>query len=345
MILLTPGPCMTSDSVRAAGGMRDMNHREPAFRELMAEVRAHLGWLSEGHLAYLLGGSGTAAAEAMMTSCVGDGKTLIVTNGYYSERLCDIATAHGMDHEHLRFAWRDPIDLDAVDAALKSGQFEALAVAHQETTTGRLNPVDAIAAICDKYGVTLLLDAISSLGAEAIPFESVPAVCCASNKCLHGLPGVSFVMVRADLAERMKSIEPRSYYLHLPRYTGESPPLTPPVPALAALRQALRELDHDGGWEARHATYAKRSAFLRSSLVHRGYRFAIPIEDSSSSVTTVSLPPGKSFDGWFGENYAEGFVIYGCKGELSEGWFQVAVMGDLTDAVLQRWLDIVPSGR
>jgi 2-aminoethylphosphonate-pyruvate transaminase len=341
MVLLTPGPCMTSDSVRMAAAFPDLNHRDPAFLEMVSEVKNGLLTVypgAESFVPYLIGGSGTAAVEAMIISYLEPSWTvLVLENGYYSGRVADILKVHRIPHKELAFGWLDAWDLETIERALRTGQFQAVIGTHHETTSGRLNPVSALADLCTKLGVHCLVDAMSSFGADDIDFRGIGAVCSSSNKCLHGVPGVSFVLAHPSEAERMRTVPRRSYYLSLPMYEGDRPPLTPPVPALAALRQALRELE-GGTASGRRATYEARANLIRDGLAGRGFGFAIPRHEFSCSLTVASLPSGWTWDAWFAANLEAGYMLYECKGDLRDRFFQVANMGELSGEQLEGWL-------
>jgi 2-aminoethylphosphonate-pyruvate transaminase len=341
MILLTPGPCRTSETVRLAAAGPDLNHREPEFLALLAETKDRLCGVYPSLAAYrpyLLGGSGTAAMEAMVTSCVAEGPVLVLDNGYYSERMDAILGAHGIRHRTLAFDWRGPIDLGVVQAALAGERYEAVYACHHETTTGRLNPIAAIGELARGHGARLLVDATSSFGADPIEDPAPDALCAAGNKCLHGIPGVAFAFVREDLAAGMESHPRRTYYLHLPMYGGERPPLTPPVPGLAALRQALRELEAQGGRAAREARYRRHARVMRHALEQSGMPALVADAESSCALVTAALPAGWSYDRWFEANHERGYVIYGCKGPLADSHFQVSPMGELEDVHIDGWV-------
>ena len=343
MILLTPGPCATSESVRQSAAAEDVNHREDAFLEVVVDVRHRLLSLYdglEGFVPYLIGGSGTAAMEAMVTSCVGSGKSLIITNGYYSERMAELFEVHRMPHEVLSFDWLSEIDVQRLTAILNAGSFKAVFVTHHETTTGRLNDLAPISKACKEAGVALYVDAISSFGSDELPLEGVTGFCASSNKCLHGIPGVSMVFLQEEKAVQIRSSLPRTYYLHLPRYEGKIPPLTPPIPALRALRQALQELDSVA---SRNASYLAKKRILQEAASSKGWTSPLQEEDQSSTLLMLNLPLNMSFDGWYRKNLEAGFVIYGCKKELFERFFQVSVMGETTAAEMQQWSNFVAS--
>lgn len=342
MVLLTPGPCQTSDTVRAMAAMPDLNHREEAFLEIYSDTRKRLlniypgtkGWQS-----YVLGGGGSAAMEAMATSCVSSGPVLVLENGYYSARMAEIFRVHAIPYERMSFGWLDPISLVQLADRLSKRYYEAILLAHHETTTGRLNALEGIGKLARERGIRLLVDAMSSFGADPISFEHVDALCASSNKCLHGIPGVSFVLASPEVAALIPTVKPRTYYLDLAHYAGDEIRSTPPVPALAALRQALIEMG-PGGAAARHSVYAKRAEKIRKALRERDLVFVVEPSKGSCSLTVSEIPPKFSAEEWFAANRAAGYELYGCKGDLKDRYFQIANMGELTDAQIDGWLQV-----
>lgn len=361
MILLTPGPCMTSESVRQAGALPDLNHRDPAYLDLVSEVKNRLvrvypqmveqsfGNPSLKHddplppagsawVPFLIGGSGTAAVEAMLTSCVDQGPVLVIESGYYSGRFKEILTAHQVPFDVVSVPWLEPWPMPLI--AEKVADYEAVVCAHHETTTGRLNPVDKLSRICSDAYVNCLVDAVSSFGADPLDLSYVHAVATSANKCLHGIPGVSMVFVRDWLMEEMSGFPRRTFYMDLSLYVGDSPPLTPPVPAVSALLQALREMP--GGAAQRQSTYQQRAEKIRATLASCGLQPAIPADQSSCTLTTAQIPDGYTSEGWLAANRQHGYLLYGCKGELKEEFFQVANMGELTDEMIDGWIELLP---
>ncbi|MCW5942724.1 MAG: aminotransferase class V-fold PLP-dependent enzyme [Fimbriimonadaceae bacterium] len=340
MILLTPGPCMTSDTVRRAAGQPDLNHRDPAFAELQAEVKARLLRVYPGLESFvpcLIGGSGTAAVEAMVASCVREGPVLVIENGYYSARIRELLEVHRIPHDTLSYPWLGAWDLNEIRRTLDRRRYEAVVATHHETTTGRLNPIEALADAARPSGCRVLVDAMSSFGADPLSPIGLSAIAASSNKCLHGLPGVSFVFVEPGLAEAMSRGTARTYYLHLPRYFGDRPPMTPPVSALAALRQALREMP-EGQAASRHRDYARRATLIRAGLDDLGATFAVPEAESSCALVVPTLPSGYRLDVWLAANRRRGFALYETKGDLATAYYQVSPMGEVRDDQILAWL-------
>ncbi len=237
------------------------------------------------------------------------------------------------------------MDLAAVERLLATEPAitHVLAV-HHETTTGRLNDIGALGALCRRRGVPLLLDAISSFGGESIEFDAwnLEAVAGVANKCLHGAPGVAFVLARKS-ALTTRASGATSVYLDLFRHHVEqergSTAFTQAVPACQALDEALRELAESGGWRARHAHYRSLSERVFHGLRALGVRPLLPIEEPSSAVlTSYRLPAGCDYPSLHDALKRAGFVIYAGQGTLAAEIFRIAVMGDLSRADVERLL-------
>jgi 2-aminoethylphosphonate-pyruvate transaminase len=355
-ILLNPGPVSLSEGVRRAATRVDLCHREPEFFEVQDRVIQGLldvyGCDSGQWAAVLTGGSGTSALEAMMASLLpGDTHVLVLENGVYGERLSRIAGIYGIRSEALKAGWGEAIDLDALDRMLATGKFTHVAAVHHETTTGRLNPVAEIAAACTRHEVSLLLDAVSSFGAEAIPFHepSLMAMAATANKCLHGIPGLAMVLCRREALQQ--GIEPRSLSLHLPAWAEhqarQSTPFTPAVNAILALAQALEELRQQGGWRARRARYLQLATRVADTCRALGVAEWLPAQESSCVLRSYHLPGDLGYDELHDGLKQQGFIIYAGQGDLATRLFRVSTMGEISDydmARLEQALKMVIAG-
>ncbi len=344
-ILLTPGPVSLSEGVRHAVARIDLCHREPEFLKLQDKVIQGLLDIYQCDpvvwTAVLIGGSGTFAMEAMMASLVpSDANVLVLENGVYGERLSHIASIHGIPHQALSVAWGEGIDLQSVADLLGSGKFSHVAVVHHETTTGRLNAVDKIASLCSEYKVQLLLDAVSSFGAETIPFEqtSLQALAITANKCLHGVPGLAIVLCRSEALKQ--DIKPRSLSLHLPGWADQqakqSTPFTPPVNAMLGLKQALKELKKQGGWKSRRSRYLKLATHVADTCDELGVKPWLSATQSSSVLRSYHLPTGLTYKELHDGLKQQGFIIYAGQGELESQLFRISTMGEISDYDLAR---------
>ncbi|MCY0387940.1 2-aminoethylphosphonate aminotransferase [Robbsia sp. Bb-Pol-6] len=354
MLLLNPGPVTLSERVRRSLLQTDLCHREDEFFDLQDEIRARLldvYALDAARWApVLLTGSGTAAVEAMMSSLPGaDARLLIIENGVYGERMSAIATRHGIAHETVRHAWGAPVDVAAVIARLDTATpampaVTHVGIVHHETTTGRLNAVGAVGAACRARGIGVLLDAVSSFGAEMIDFAGwgITAAAATANKCLHGVPGACFVIAARDA---LAQAAPRTLYLDLPAWAraqdARGTPFTPSVHAYYALLEALREFADEGGLDARQARYAALADQARAGLAAMGIEGLLEPRDASVVLRAYRLPDGIDYPLLHDTLKRHGFVIYAGQGALAKAMFRISTMGAITAPDIDRLLAVI----
>lgn len=347
MILLNPGPVNLSERVRAALAGPDLCHREPEFADLQGRVIEALTAVYElpqnDWRAVLVSGSGTAAVEAMIASLVPREAHLVtLENGVYGERLTTIARAHGIAVTPLTTGWDSAIDESALADILKAQTGPTwVAAIHHETTTGRLNDLAAIGEICRHYHAPLLVDGVSSFGAERLAFSDWNIAACAAtaNKCLHGAPGMAFVIVREKL---LASSAGRSVYLdlggHARAQAAASTAFTPAIPALYALDAALAELEEEGGWQARHEHYHLLAEKLRGGLADLNISPWLAEENSSVVLRSYNLPSGFTYEQLHDQLKQRGFVIYAGQAGLVHELFRLSTMGAIEVADIERLL-------
>jgi 2-aminoethylphosphonate-pyruvate transaminase len=351
MILLNPGPVNLSERVRTAFLGPDLCHREVEFANLQDEIRERLlaiyGLDPDRWAAILLSGSGTAAMEAMISSLVpSEGKLLIIENGVYGERLSKIAQIHGITHTPLHYSWGAEIDIKQLEQVLKADStITHVAVVHHETTTGRLNDLATIGALCRQQKVQLLVDGVSSFGAELLAFEDwgINALAATANKCLHGAPGVAFVIARRD-SLTMPSLQ-RSLYLDLATYCQEqdrrNTPFTPAVQSFYALLEALRELADAGNWQARRKHYRRLADLVADGFSKMDIEPLLSRQSSSCVLRAYHLPANLSYKILHDQLKGQGFIIYAGQGGLIAKIFRVSTMGAITTQDIQRFIAVV----
>jgi 2-aminoethylphosphonate-pyruvate transaminase len=353
-ILLNPGPVTLSERVRTALTAGDWCHREPEFAALVREINSELAAvhpeLSGDYDAVLLTGSGTAAVEATLATFAPDRRrTLVLANGVYGERMARMLASHGKPHRVLAHDWTAPLDLPALERALsEDAAISHVAVVHHETTTGRLNDLEAVARICQAWGASLLVDAVSSFGAEAIAGRdwNLAAVAGTANKCLHGAPGLSFVLARRELWAG--AAQPGSVYFDLRAYhrgqhgDGFSP-FTQAVQIAFALREALAEHREHGGWLARRALFRARAELIHQTLARCGITTLLESSEYGSVLWSYRLPAGLGYARLHDGLKRRGFVIYAGQGQLAPEVFRIAHMGDIGADDLERLCAALPA--
>ena len=339
-ILLNPGPANTSQAVKDAMVTPDLCHREPEFFEVMRECRTRLAGLAVGGDSFatvLFTGSGTAAVEATVGSVVPRERALlVVVNGVYGDRLVKIARAHGIPAISLAYDITTPVAARDVEGALRAHpEVSHVAVVHHETTTGLLNPVADVARATARAGRRLIVDAMSSLFGEPLDVaaDGIDFVTASANKCLQGLPGVSFVLGRRTALDALRGQAARSVYLdlhgHYASQEVDNTPFTPAVQVLHAMREALAELGLEGV-AVRIRRYAENARVLRQGMSALGFEILVPEGARSNILTTFRLLPGLAYDPLHDALKRRGYIIYAGQGDLRTYAFRVSNMGTLT---------------
>ena len=350
--LLTPGPLTTSLSVKQAM-LHDWGSRDRAFIDMTARIRETLVGLvdaAETHVCVPLQGSGTFAVEAAIATLLPrDGKLLVLINGAYGRRMVKICEYLGRSWVSLETPEDTPNDLAVLDGLLSRDKaITHVAAVHCETTSGILNPIEEIAECVKRHERSLLIDAMSSFGALPLSVSSVPfdAVVASSNKCLEGVPGIGFAIVRQGVLEASAG---NSHSLSLD-LVGQWRGLeangqwrfTPPTHVLAAFDRALTEHTEEGGTEARGRRYADNCRKLIRGMREIGFAPLLSDNLQAPIIVTFHMPSDPAFD--FEDFYArvgdKGFLLY--PGKLTVApTFRVGCIGRLGVAEMERALEAI----
>ncbi len=343
-LLFTPGPLTTSATVKAAM-LRDFGSRDARFIQIIAEIRTQLVALGTARPAEWtcvpMQGSGTFGVEGTLGTLVPrGGKLLVAQNGAYGRRLVDLAQRLGIETQTLVWPEDAQVDPAAIDAALVADPaIDVVACVHSETTSGILNPIAAVGAVVRKHGKILIADAMSSFGGVPLDLDTagIDALVSSSNKCIEGVPGFSFVLVKrallATCAGRARSVSLDVYAQAAELDRSGQFRFTPPTHVLAAFHQALQELAAEGGIAARHARYLANRAELLAGLARLGLQTWLPPALQGPIITSVRYPDDPRFDfpAFYAALAARGFTLY--PGKVSQAnCFRVGTIGQLYPA-------------
>lgn len=321
-ILLTPGPLTTTLATKVAM-LNDHGSWDDDFNALTADVCARLAaasGLGAGFAAVPLQGSGTFAVEAAVGTLVPrSGKLLVLANGAYGQRMAKLARVMGRNLAVLDFGETRPVQPERVAAALaQDPDVTHVGIIHCETSTGLLNPLEAVAGVVQAASRRLLVDAMSSFGVLPLPGPDLPvdAVVASSNKGLEGVPGLGFVVARrqALLAARGNahslSLDLHDQYAYMAE-TGRWR-FTPPTHVVAALAAALDQFEGEGGQPGRLARYRANCDRLLAGLLNLGLMPFLPRELQAPVIVTVCAPdhPGYAFQDLYARVKASGFILY-----------------------------------
>jgi 2-aminoethylphosphonate-pyruvate transaminase len=356
-ILLTPGPLTTTERTKRAM-LRDWGSWDSSFIAVTTELRRRLLKIVHGegsHVVVPLQGSGTFAVEAAVATIVPkSGHVLVLDNGAYCKRMGRLATLMGRKTTILGHAEDQPVSPAELDSALRAdASISHVGLIHCETGTGVLNPLQAIADVCARHGKGLIVDAMSSFAALPIDAREVrfDALVAASGKCLEGVPGMGFVFIRKDVVDgaagnsHSLAMDLHDQHVYMEK-TGQWR-FTPPTHVVAALAEAMRQFEEEGGQPARGARYAANCAALVDGMKALGFVPFLAPEIQAPIILTFHAPadPAYDFKRFYEAVRARGFILYpgkltqvetfrvGCIGAIGPDEMRSAVhaMGDALD--------------
>ncbi|WP_027965615.1 2-aminoethylphosphonate--pyruvate transaminase [Halomonas halocynthiae] len=347
--LLTPGPLTTSTTVKAAM-QQDWGSWDNDFNAMTADIcRRLLDYANAqtSHACVPIQGSGTFAVEAALGTLIAPQRsTLVLINGAYGKRLASLLDRIGRPYEVIDTGDTAPPDPQLVAQRLRDNPtIGYVAVIHCETSSGILNPIDAIADVVAAEGRELIIDSMSAFGAIPVDAQQTPflALVSSANKCFEGVPGFGFILARRDALEASAG---RCHSLaldlhdqwHYMQKTGQWR-YTPPTHVVAAFLQALQEHANEGGVAGRLARYRANADTLIAGMRQRGFNTLLDDRWLSPIITTFLSPTHPAFD--FSRFYAElkelGFIIY--PGKLTEvESFRIGNIGHLDTSVIEQLL-------
>jgi 2-aminoethylphosphonate-pyruvate transaminase len=337
-ILLNPGPATTTDHVKQAQVIPDICPRESEFGDLMHNIcdgLLDIGNGKENYSVALFGASGTGAMEATLTSAIGkEDKVLIVTNGAYGIRMAQICENYGINYDTI-FEYGDYPEPEQIQRALASKKHTHLAFIHHETSTGMMDPLEEIVDVCKSANVISIVDAMSTFGAFPYDLDTlgVDYIFSSSNKCIHGMAGLSYVLFHNSQKSALKS-NGRSYYFDVYKQwenlkNKNQLRFTPPVQTCYAFLAAIQETLNEGVIN-RWARYQANWQILYNGLTQLGFSPLLPLVQESKILLALKLTDDMNFDFDHFHDYlfANGITIY--PGVIPEmATFRVAIIGDL----------------
>lgn len=343
-VLLNPGPATTTDSVKMAQIVPDICPREKEFVQIMNEVQDGLTRIVHGnpetYTTVMFCGSGTINMDICLNSLLpADKKILVINNGAYSSRGVEICEYYGLSHINLKLPIDKPADLAIIEKTLQENEDIALVyTTHHETGTGLLNPVREIGALVHKYGAVFAVDTTSTYAMRPINMEedNIDFCMASAQKGIMAMTGLSFIVGKTALIEASAEYPTRSYYCNLYlqykffKEHGEMH-FTPPVQAVYAARQALKEYFEEGEqakWERHTRVYEA----IKKGLKELGFQIFISEEYESGLVAAAMYPDDNNWDFEKIHDYCyeRGFTIYPGKVE-KKGMFRLCALGAIDE--------------
>jgi aspartate aminotransferase-like enzyme len=334
--LFTPGPTHVRDDVLEAQAAPMLHHRSSEYSELQREVTEKLQrLLYTEQRVYLVTSSSTGVMEGSIRQATNK-KILSTVCGAFSKRWHQICVANGVPCEPVDVEWGQAITPDLVDEALSGGEYDALTVVFNETSTGLLNPVDEIGQLVkEKYpDVLVLVDAVSGMAGAKLEFDAwgLDVALAGVQKCFALPPGLTICAVSDRARERALEVPTKGYYFTYEqfdkKYEKHQTPATPCISLIQALDAKLDSTMADG-LEHNWARHQEMAAYVQD-WARRYFGLYADERYLSPTVTNVKNTRGISVSALNGELAKRGAQISNGYGPLKEKCFRIAHMGDLT---------------
>jgi len=345
--LVLPGPVEVRPEVLEAQAQWMIGHRSSEFAELFGALQSKLKQVFKTeNRVYVSGSSGTGLWEGASRNAIRDDKkALHLIGGAFSERWAKISQANGKQIDTLAVDWGQAHTPEMLEDALGQGEYDAVCVVHNETSTGVTNPIQAMGEVMrEKASDTLfMVDSVSGLlGAEIHADDwNIDLLLTSGQKAFALPPGIAFASVSDRLLERAKQIENRGYYfdfLTWEKYIQKNNTAsTPPVSLIYAADRQLEDVLAEG-LENRWQRHTQMREITHQWVNNRGFGFFA--QEGYRSPTITCVDNTREIDVFEMANYMadHGYEIDKGYGKIKGQTFRIAHMGDIPVNILEEYL-------
>jgi aspartate aminotransferase-like enzyme len=342
-----PGPVEVSAKTFQAFCQPMIGHRGQGFKDLYAAIQPKLqALLYTRQLVFLSTSSAWGVMEGALRNLVAR-KVLNCMCGAFSDKWLDVSKRCGKEAEALQVPWGSPIRAEAVDQKLATGQFDALTVIHNETSTGVMSPLSEIAALKKKYpDIMFIVDCVSSMTAVKVEFDAlgIDVMLAGTQKAFALPPGLTVFTCSPAALAKAATAKDRGYYFDFVEFQKNAEQsMTPSTPSIAhvyALASKLEDIFAEG-LEARYARHKKLAEMTRAWAAKHGFNLFPEPGYESVTLTCVSngaRPGGRVVDVPKLQKLVkdQGFLIDGGYGKIKGTTFRISNMGDETEESMNR---------
>ena len=337
--LRIPGPTTLPPTVREAGGRQMINHRGSEFKELLGRLEAGMKpyFGTTGDIA-ILSCAGTGGLEASVVNTLSPGdRVLAVSIGAFGDRFAKIAEAYGASVDRVSAEWGWAAAPDEVRERLGAGDYKAVLLTHNETSTGVMNPIADLAAAVRAAApdALILVDTVSSLG--AVPFDmdgwGIDVVATGSQKAWMAAPGLAMVAASERAWAAMETAKMPRFYLDLRRHReaiadGETP-WTPAIAVAFQVDEGIRLMNEEGQ-AAVFARHIACAAATQAGLQALGFELFADPAHRSRTVTAAHIPDGLDWKAFYAELKRRGLILAGGQARLAGKVFRVGHLGSVS---------------
>lgn len=343
--LFIPGPVEIAPETYEAMCTPMVGHRGKEFQALYAEIQPQLQTLfGTTQPVFLSTSSAWGVMEGALRNVV-QKKVLNCCCGAFSDKWLDVSQRCGKQAEALQVEWGDPILPEALDAKLATGEFDAVTLVHNETSTGVMNPIKEICEVVRKYDdVILIVDTVSSFSVVPIPFDElgIDVLLTGSQKALALPPGLALFAVSDRAFARAEQVNDRGYYFDFIEFQKnqekDMTPSTPCIHTIFGLRQQLKSIFAEGV-ENRYARHAALNAMVHDWVTANGFEFFAKEGYRSKSLTCIANNKGIDVDALrklMKDNHS--IALDGGYGKIKGTTFRISNMGNETKETMSELL-------
>lgn len=342
-----PGPVEVSEKTLRAFRSPMIGHRGQGFKDLYAKIQPQLqALLYTKQLVYLSTSSAWGVMEGAIRNVVSK-KVLCCMNGAFSDKWLDVAKRCGKEAEALQVNWGSPILAEQVEAKLSTGQFDALTLIHNETSTGTMSPLYQIAALKEKFpDVIFIVDAVSSMSAVKLEFDAlrIDVLLAGTQKAFALPPGLAVFVCSPAALTKAATMKDRGYYFDFVEFQRNAEqsmtPSTPSIGHVYALASKLEDIFAEE-LEARFARHHKLAQMTRDWAARNGFNLFPEAGYESVTLTCINngaKPGSRVIDTAKFQKLVkeQGFLIDGGYGKIKGTTFRISNMGDETETTMQQ---------
>jgi len=334
MKLFTVGPVACYPEVLEEMGRQMFSHRSEEYKKLHRETVEMLQkFLETENQVFLFSSTGTGFMEASVRNCV-DKKMLCCVCGSFGKRFVDVAVSNGKKVEVLQTSLGEPVTPGLLDDKLsRCPDVEAVAITHNETSVGLINPLEKLAEVVKKHGKLLFVDAVSSMGGTEIKVDKWGLDVCfsSSQKCFGVPPGLGMGSVSEEALKKSETAKNKGWYFDFKLWEKyqktAGTPMTSVIPQIAGLNKILKLIERWGGKERYFNLYAERNRKIREGIQKLGLTLFPKKGYESPTVTCVNAPSNVSGIEIYQKMRERGFELAKGYGAVKDATFRIGNMG------------------
>lgn len=347
MKLFTVGPVACYPEVLETMGMQMVSHRSKEYQQTHYETVEQLQrFLETENSIYLFSSTGTGFMEASVRNCVKK-KLIVCVNGSFGKRFAEVAMANGREVVQITTELGEPVQPEMIESVLEAEpDVEAVAITHNETSTGLINDLPRLTEVCKKHDKLIFVDGVSSMGGTDIKVDEWGIdVCFSSSQKCFGVPpgiGIGSVSKRAlDISEEMPN---KGWYFDFTVWeknhaSGKGTPMTSTIPQIAGLNTTLKMVDEMGGKHKYFELYKKRNTAIRNGIKKHGLD-TYPMKGyESPTVSCIKAPEGMTGPDVYNGMRGKGFELAQGYGALKQETFRIGNMGWIPEEYITEMLE------